>query len=115
MPASPRAIDSLRRAVAVQGAGRNLIPADKSWKQWTDHVHHVWAAVRDRHGLGKLHDLRAAFACERYQCLTKSPAPVIAGRREALRERDRYARHTIALELGHARVDVVSAYIGGAK
>lgn len=115
VPISRPALQSLERAAAGQGNGRNLIPEDKTWRQWNDHVHHVWATARERHGLEKLHDLRAAYACERYLALTGSPAPVVGGKRCASRDVDRTARETIALELGHARADVVAAYIGGTQ
>lgn len=115
VPVSERALGSVRRAAAVQGTSRNLIPDDQTWRQWNDHLHHAWAAARARHGLEKLHDLRAAYACARYLALTGRPAPVIAGRRMVDAGADRHARMTIARELGHARIDVVSAYIGGAR
>jgi hypothetical protein len=105
----------LVRAAKAQGTGRNLIPTELSWRQWNTRVHHVWAAVRDDYSLKKLHDLRAAYACERYRALTGSVAPVIAGRRLADRAADRTARQTIAQELGHARSNVLAAYIGGVR
>jgi hypothetical protein len=115
VPVSGRAIGCLVRAASAQGRSRNLIPSDLTWKQWNSHVHHVWTAVRDDYGLKKIHDLRTAYACERYKQLTGSAAPVIAGRLCVDRSADREARHTIAQELGHARIEVVSAYIGGAR
>ncbi len=115
VPVSGAATGCLVRAANAQGRGRNLIPANLTWKQWNSHVHHVWAAVRDDHGLKKIHDLRAAYACERYRQLTGSAAPVIAGRLCADRSTDRAARQTIAQELGHARIEVVAAYIGGTR
>ena len=115
VPVSGAAIGCLVRAAEAQGQGRNRIPADLSWRQWNSHVHHVWASVRDDYGLKKIHDLRAAYACERYRQLTGLVAPVIAGRLHADRSADRAARQTIAQELGHARIDVVSSYIGGAR
>jgi hypothetical protein len=115
VPVSGAAIGCLVRAANAQGQGRNLIPANLTWKQWNSHVHHVWASVRDDYGLKKIHDLRAAYACERYKLLTGSAAPVIAGRLCADRSTDRAARQTIAQELGHARIEVVSTYIGGGR
>jgi hypothetical protein len=115
VPVSERAMGSLRRAATGQGTSRNLIPEDKTWRQWNDHLHHVWSEIRETHGLGKLHDLRAAYACERYIALTGRPAAVIAGKCLVEAGRDRKARETIARELGHSRIDVVSAYIGGAR
>lgn len=115
VPIRGSGIVCLARAALAQGECRNLLPTDLSWKQWNSYVHHVWSTVRHDHGLKKIHDLRAAYACERYQALTGAPAPVVAGKRQADRETDQAARETIALELGHARVDVVAAYIGSAR
>lgn len=115
VPASKPAMGCLIRAAEAQGKDRNLIPSHSSWRQWNSKVHHVWAAVRDDYGLKKIHDLRAAYACDRYRQLTGSAAPMVAGRRIADRGIDRAARLTIAQELGHARIDVVSAYIGGTR
>ncbi len=115
VPVSGAAVGCLVRAAEAQGQGRNLIPAELTWRQWNSKVHHVWAAVRNDFGLKKIHDLRAAYACERYRQLTGSVAPVIAGRRCADRSVDRAARQTIAQELGHARIDVVAAYIGDSR
>jgi hypothetical protein len=115
VPVSGAAIGCLVRAAAAQGRDRNLIPTDVSWQQWNSKVHHVWAAVRNDFGLKKIHDLRAAYACARYRQLTGSVAPVVAGRRCTDRSIDRAARQTIAQELGHARIEVVASYIGGAR
>ncbi len=115
VPVSGAAIGCLVRAAEAQGQSRNLIPTDLSWRQWNSRVHHVWAAVRNDFGLKKIHDLRAAYACERYRQLTGSVAPVVANRLCVARSVDRAARQTIARELGHRRIDVVAAYIGGTK
>jgi hypothetical protein len=115
VPVSGSAIGGLIRAAKAQGSGRNLIPSHLTWKQWYSHIHHVWASVRDDYGLKKIHDLRAAYACDRFRQLTGSAAPVIAGRVCVDRSTDRAARQTIAQELGHARIEVVATYIGGAR
>jgi hypothetical protein len=115
VPVSGAAIGCLVRAAKAQGQGHNLISPELSWRQWNSKVHHVWAAVRDDYGLKKIHDLRAAYACERYQQLTGSAAPVVAGRLCTDRSTDRAARQTIAQELGHGRIEVVATYIGGAR
>ena len=67
-------------------------------------------------GIAKYHDLRAAYACERYEQLTGHAAPVLTeGIMTADRETDLAARETLTQELGHGRVDVVASYIGGRK
>jgi hypothetical protein len=115
VPVSERTLGSLRRAAAAQGTDRNLIPGDQIWRQWNDHLHHVWAEAREAHGLGTLHDLRAAYACERYEALTGHPAPAVAGQRGTGKPVDRAARETIAQQLGHTRTEVAAAYIGRAR
>lgn len=60
------------------------------------------------------HELRAADACERYEQIANHLAPINGGRCSRLDPHlDREARSQISYELGHGRIDVVSAYIGG--
>jgi hypothetical protein len=67
-----------------------------------------------KHDLKGFHELRAAYACERYEQITHHPAPINGGHCYQLDRRlDRDARVQISYELGHGRIDVVSAYIGG--
>jgi hypothetical protein len=106
---------TLEKAAEVQGAGRNLIPEENSYAQWRDHAYHAWSQVARDHELRGFHDLRAAYACDRYEQLTGSPAPVISGERLADKALDLSAREIISSELGHGRVDVVSAYVGSGR
>jgi len=69
--------------------------------------------LQDR-GVKGFHELRAAYACDRYKQLTGHSAPINGGHCYCIdREMDRRARQRISIELGHNRLDVVSAYIGG--
>ena len=115
VPVTPYTMQVLRRAADAQGKARNLIEPELSLKQWFSRLRHAWTSVRDDYGLKKFHDLRAAYACARYRELTGHAAPVVAGRRIADRHADNQARRSIAVELGHGRVDVVASYIGGSK
>ncbi len=115
VPVTKSAMRCLGQAAAVQGNGRNLIPPQMSWKQWNHHLHNVWKVAREPYGLKKIHDLRTAYACDRYQQITGSAAPVVTGRRQASRWLDKNARNVIAQELGHARSEVVATYVGSAK
>ncbi|WP_440090991.1 integrase domain-containing protein [Pseudomonas putida] len=70
--------------------------------------------ILHKHGIKGFHELRAAYACERYAQLTSRAAPVNDGHGYHIdRDLDQWARQQISLELGHYRIDVVSAYIGG--
>lgn len=105
----------LRYAAAVQGEAKSLVPPDKTFKSWRDGgLRTAREAVKEAGGTG-LHDLRAAYACERYRELTGFDAPCIVGSREASKEVDRDARMTIAEEMGHHRTDVAASYIGSGK
>ncbi len=115
VPVAPESSSALQSAVEIQGDGRNLIPQENNYAQWRDHAYHAWSQVARDNELKGFHDLRAAYACERYEQLTGSPAPVISGERLVDKAIDRSARETISADLGHGRVDVVSAYVGSAR
>ena len=89
---------------------------DESYKDFMRAVVRRARDILHEHGLKGFHELRAAYACERYEQLTGFPAPVNGGHghRED-RELDQRAREQISHELGHNRIDVVSAYIGGRR
>lgn len=115
VPVSEQAMATLEGAATVQGAGRNLIPEKQSWAQFSNHIKAVALPALRNEGLGTIHDLRAAFACDRYAQETGYQAPVVAGRRVASKKLDREAREVITQELGHGRVDVVAEYVGSSR
>lgn len=106
-----RQMESLSLAAEVQGEGRSLIPEDKTWAQFKDgELRHTRETLQEN-GIKGLHDLRAAYASERYQALTGERPPLEGG--QASKADDRAAREVLAVELGHGRIDVISSYIGG--
>jgi integrase len=65
-------------------------------------------------GLKGFLELRAAYACEHYEQLMGRAAPTNGGQCYRIdRDLDQQARQQISAELGHNRIDVMSAYIGG--
>jgi integrase len=93
---------------------RNLLARDESYAVFLQRTVLPAREILHEQGLKGFHELRAAYACERYEQLTGHAAPVNGGHcYRTDRELDRQARQQISLELGHYRVDVVSAYIGG--
>jgi hypothetical protein len=109
--------DALYRASEASPKGsRNLLAPDESYKDFIQAMVRPARDVLHELGLKGFHELRAAYACERYEQLTGFSAPVNGGRghRED-RELDQRARQQISHELGHNRIDVVSAYIGGRR
>jgi len=114
IPVRDSLIDALRRANEVRGESKCLVPPNKTLKQFTDSVHYFWNLARTNYDLRKIHDLRAAYACDRYQQITGYPAPVFSkGKVLATQSADLRARKIISAELGHRRIDIIGAYIGG--
>lgn len=109
---APTQLQALQRASAAQGSTRALMPPDQNWKQWRENGLRDARETLQKHGIDRIHDLRAAYACDRYHQLTGAVAPVNGGK-IVNREADKLAREVIAEELGHGRIDVVASYIGG--
>ena len=107
---------TLERAAEIQGDHYSLVPADQTWKEFREgDLRDGREAIKESLGGHGYHDLRAAYACERYEDLTGREAPVVSGEGVDDRDADRAARETIGEELGHGRSDVVSEYVGGRR
>ncbi|CAI9000624.1 Integrase [Pseudomonas sp. IT-P74] len=107
--------DALALAEQVSPAGsRNLIAPNESYLNVLQEVIRPARDILHSHNLKGFHELRAAFACERYEQITQHRAPINGGKYYQLDQRlDREARRRISYELGHGRIDVVATYIGG--
>ena len=110
-----RAQAALQLALKVSPLGsRNLLARDESYAVFQTQVVRAARDILHTEGMKGFHELRSAYACERYQQITGHAAPVNGGRCYRIdRELDWQARRQISYELGHNRIDVVSAYIGG--
>jgi len=108
---SEKQLDALSRASEAQGSDRSMIPADQTWKEWREGTLRDAREIVQSYTGGGLHDLRASYACERYESLTGHAAPV-AGGEIVDRDLEREAREQIAEELGHGRIDVTNEYLG---
>jgi integrase len=109
------ALGALRFAERVSPAGsRNLIAPHESYFDVLQDVVRPARDILHAQNLKGFHELRAAYACERYEQITQHPAPIGGGKCcQVDRHLDREARTQISYELGHGRIDVVAAYIGG--
>jgi len=107
--------EALRFAEQVSPDGsHNLLAPNESYLDFQREIIRDARDLLHKHNLKGFHELRAAFACERYEQITNHPAPISGGRCRGLDPRlDREARLQISYELGHGRIDVTSAYIGG--
>lgn len=105
-------IEVLRNAAKVQQDSHNFIDKDRTYRDFGKDLNNIRGTLKSSTGKC-LHDLRAAYACERYQQITGHPAPVVAGKMLADKSADLLARQQIANELGHGRIDVTVSYLGG--
>jgi hypothetical protein len=113
---TPAGMDALNRALDASPDGsKNLLAAGETYISFVRGELNSGRVHLKEAGIAKYHDLRAAYACERYQQLTGQEAPCVAGELLASRDVDLQARETLTAELGHGRVDVVAAYVGGRK
>ncbi|KAB5621434.1 integrase [Pseudomonas putida] len=106
---------ALEFARQVSPAGsRNLIAPNESYLNFLQESVRPARDLLHAHNLKGFHELRAAYACERYEQTTHHRAPLNGGQCcQVARNLDREARKQISYELGHGRIDVVTAYIGG--
>lgn len=102
------------RQVSPTGS-RNLLATNETYINFlrieVDPSRHI---IKD-HDIKGFHELRAAFACNRYQELVGLPAPVFPRPVTTPRpdkEIVRAARQIISRELGHERLEVANAYVG---
>lgn len=93
---------------------RNLIASHESYLNFLRDIISPARAILHANNLKGVHDLRAAYACERYEQITEHLAPTNGGQCCQIdRHFDRQARRQISYELGHGRIVVVAAYIEG--
>ncbi|ROQ48185.1 integrase domain-containing protein [Pseudomonas putida] len=101
------------RQVSPSGS-RNLIAPHESYLSVLQEIISPARKTLHAHNLKGFHELRAAYACERYKQITRQCAPINGGQCCPVDKKlDREARRQISNELGHGRIDVVAAYIGG--
>lgn len=108
-------LGALRFARQVSPVGSsNLIAPHESYLNLVQKIIRPARAILHAHNLKGFHELRAAYACERYEQITQHRAPINGGQCcQVDRHLAREARRQISYELGHGRIDVVAAYIGG--
>lgn len=111
VPVNAMGLEALEAAAKV-AKGRNILGAGDTVIGTIRGPIRRARKILHAHGVRKFHDLRAAYGCERYEQITGLAAPVLGGSRPA-REILQEARKQVAMELGHSRAQIASAYIGG--
>lgn len=111
---SSKQLSILVQAADFQEMRKDLRPENTSVKEAINWFNYHWTKNRKRWGLGIFHDLRSCYACSRYQMITGVNAPIFTqGKRIADKKQDEKARAVISKEIGHLRIDIIAAYIGG--
>ena len=101
------------RQVSPAGS-QNLIAPHESYLNFLQKIIRPVRCILHAHNLKGFHELRAAYACERYEQITQHRAPINGGHCcQVDRHLDHEARRQVSYELGHGRIDVVAGYIGG--
>ena len=103
--------EALAHAARAQADARAVMPADQDWRSWREGELRDAREVVQAHTGGGLHDLRAAYACERYEALAGRTAPC-TGSQIHDRGADLAARLAVSAELGHGRAEVAAEYVG---
>ncbi|WP_110656609.1 integrase domain-containing protein, partial [Pseudomonas jessenii] len=106
--------DALKFAEQVSPNGsRNLLAPNESYVDLQRQIVRPAREVLHSHNLKGFHELRVAYACERYEQITHHLAPINGGRCYQLDRRlDQDARVQISYELGLGRIELLSTYIG---
>jgi len=106
--------DALIYAAQVSPEGsHNLLAPNERYLDFQQGIVRPARNILHQHNLKGFHELRAAYACERYEQITNHKAPVNGGRCSRLDPHlDREACLQVSYELGPGRIAVVSAYIG---
>lgn len=115
VPVSERGRVALREAIQVRSqlGGQNLLKPDEAFDDLVnDGEIHRARKILHEFGIKGYHELRAAWACERYQEISGATAPVLLAGTSIGQESNDQVRLALARELGHDRIDVVAAYIG---
>jgi integrase len=115
VPVSERGRVALREAIQVRNqlGGQNLLRPDETFDNLVnDGEVHRARKILHEFGIKGYHELRAAWACERYEEISGATAPALQPGTLLGQEHDEQFRLTLARELGHDRIDVVAAYIG---
>ncbi|WP_144820422.1 integrase domain-containing protein [Marinobacter piscensis] len=107
-------MEALNYAIEVRPKGsRNLLSETDTVKSFLLRVVNPCRKFLKRAGVPTFRELRAGFAQDIYEEVMAGPSPL----KEAIRDKimDRVARAEVARQLGHSRVSVASAYVGGLR
>lgn len=109
-------IEVLYKASLLQEDSHSLVPKEMTWKCFRNSILYEGREALKKSGIKDYHSLRASFAADLYEELTGLPAPCNAGGKRIVDGTlDAAARLEVSEQLGHGRMDVTVAYLGGRR
>jgi hypothetical protein len=119
IPVSEEIVSALDYARRVSPVGsHNLLALEETYIQFLRREFAAARPLMKLHGIKGPHELRAAYACDRYKALVNIPPPVFPRPEIVLdqfADAIRSARQIISRELGHERLEVTNSYLGSER
>jgi len=112
VPVNKRILFTLKIAVIAQGHRNSFIPENEKLITFYRRIHRIALPILKEFSVNKIHDLRAAYTCDRYEDVLGIQAPVITGVSPVKTDDLIEGKRKISLELGHVREYVIDSYCG---
>ena len=103
---------ALKLAVIAQEKRNTFIPTDEKLITFYRRIHRVALPILKEFNILKIHDLRAAFACDEYKKELGIDAPVITGNSTKKTEIIKEKIKNISRKMGHNREYIIDSYCG---
>jgi len=114
VPSNPELSKALTESTYYE-LEENLIPGHLTRAQYSNIVSNSLLPILKKFNVQKLHDLRSAYACRRYEQLLGVKAPICGGIvPKSSNDRDSLLKK-LSRELGHGRIQVITSYVGSFK
>jgi len=107
-----RIVFALELAVLSQGKRKSFIPEDEKLITFYRRIHKVALPILKEFNINKIHDLRAAFACDEYEKELGIDAPVVSGNSIIKTTEVKEGLVRISKKLGHNREYIIDSYCG---
>jgi hypothetical protein len=107
-----RIVFSLELAVISQGRRKSFIPEDEKLITFYRRIHKVVLPILKEFNINKIHDLRAAFACDEYEKELGVEAPLISDVSVKKTDEVKEKLKKVSKRLGHNREYIIDSYCG---
>lgn len=114
IPADKRIFKALDVARKLQQERASFVPENQKMITFYREVHRVALPILKRHGIQKIHELRAVFGCKQFKKLSGYDAPIVSKKYVEQTEKIQTSIRRISHQLGHGedREYVLNSYCG---